>query len=209
MIYGEYEAAKERLDKELAPAQDPRRFKDRFKAAKKKAPLAVLKKDYYASIWEYGLREGLFAERERNIVFDELRAPARARSAQERKQAEVRQYNEQIQRFRSFRSQLNLGFIQGALIGRPGVPALIRVPYVSYGVAHTGVELYRGVQSNDPTRVVGATLPLAAGYGFTASPASVSLPPGARAGAPSWAVASRKRSSTTTCGPRSTPTRRP
>jgi sarcosine oxidase delta subunit len=166
MIYGEYEAAKERIEKESGPAKDPRRFKDRFKEARKKAPLALLKEDYYTSIWEYGLREGLFAEHERNIVFDELRAPARERAAQERKQAEVRQYNEQIQRFRSFRSQLNLGFIQGALLGRPGVPVLLRGAYTTYGFAHTGVELYRGYQAGDPTRVVGAALPLAAGIAF-------------------------------------------
>jgi sarcosine oxidase delta subunit len=184
MIYGEYEAAKERLDKELAPAKDPRRFKDRFKEAKKKAPIgALLKEDYYRDVWEYGLREGLFAEREYNIVFDELRAPARERAKQERRQAEVRQYNEQIQRFRSFRSQLNLGFIQGALLGRPGVPMFIRGPYISYGVAHTGVETYRGIQSGDPTRVVGATLPLVAGYGFHRI-AGIGEPPPYRAPAP-------------------------
>ena len=205
MIYGEHEAAKERLDKELAPAKDPRRFKDRFKEAKRKAPLALLKEDYYTSIWEYGLREGLFAERERNIVFDELRAPARERAAQERKQAEVRQYNEQIQRFRSFRSQLNLGFIQGALLGRPGVPMFIRGPYISYGVAHTGVETYRGIQSGDPTRVVGATLPLVAGYGFhriagigepPLLPGGRTLPPQSRE---ALGAERRSRSSSTTC----------
>ena len=179
MIYGEADATLERIEQETGRAKDPRRFKDRFKAAKKKAPIKDLKEDYYESIWDYGLGEGLFAEHERNIVFDELRAPARARNAQERKQAETRRYNEQIQRFKSFRSQLNLGFIQGALLGRPGVPGFIRMPYTAYGVAHTGVELYRGVQSGDPTRVVGATLPLAAGYGFMRIAGVGQPPPGA------------------------------
>ena len=169
-IYGEYRAAKERLDEELAPAKDPRPFKARFKEAQHEAlERPILPYDEggsHESIWRYGLSKGLFAEREKKLVFDTLLAPYVEKAERSRKQWQIQQEYRQRQQFESFRAQLNLGFIQAALLGRPGVPSFIKVPYISYGVAHTGVETYRGIQSGDPTRVVGAVLPLVAGYGF-------------------------------------------
>ncbi|HEU0304365.1 MAG TPA: DUF4157 domain-containing protein [Gaiellaceae bacterium] len=183
-IYGEYEAAKERLEEELAPAKDPRPFRLRFKQAQKEAlDRPILSHDEggsHESIWRYGLSKGLFAERERTLVAETLLAPYTAKAERSRKQWEAKRYRAQINRFRQFRSQLNLGFIQGALLGRPGVPPVIRGAYFSYGVAHTGVEAYRGIQAGDPTRVVGAALPLVAGYGFHRIAGVGQPPPGFR-----------------------------
>jgi hypothetical protein len=181
-IYGEYEATKKRLDEELAPAKDPRPFKVRFKEAQHEAlNRPILPYDQggsHESIWRYGLSKGLFAERERKLVADELLAPYAEKAEQSRRQWEIQRYNAQLNRFRNFRAQLNLGFIQGALLGRPGVPPIIRGGYFSYGVAHTTVEAYRGYQAGDPSRVVGAVLPLVAGYGFHRIAGMGEPPPG-------------------------------
>jgi hypothetical protein len=165
-VYEEYEKARERLEYEYGPPLDRRPFKVRFEQARRKAPPTLLKADYPESVWQYGREKGLFAPREESLVLGTMDEARREKAAEQTKRDKMRAAQQQEQQFRSFRSGLNLMFIQGALMGGPKAPPIVRVPYISYGTAHTGVELYRGIESGSPTQIVGATLPLVAGYTF-------------------------------------------
>jgi hypothetical protein len=162
-IYGETDATLKRLEEENAPAKDPRPFKKRFDEANLKAPITFMPADYPDSVWNYGISHGLFAEKERGAVYETLEAPRRERREKQFEHEKMMaEYNRQLE-FENFRSNLNLAFIQGALLGGPRAPFLVQAGYAAYSGAETGRAIGQAIQTGDPVDIGNAVVPLAGG----------------------------------------------
>ena len=123
-IYAEYDEAKSRLDYELAPAKDPRPFKERLAEANAKAHPTMLRSDYPASVWDYGRENGLFAVREKNLVMGTINAPMlEERAAQDKRDKIQFAYQQQL-RHEKFISDMNVNMI-GAFATAPGKGLLL------------------------------------------------------------------------------------
>ena len=144
-IYKESEDAMRAFDAYYT-AKDPRHFEDRFKQARRDAPMTALSSDFYLSVWEYGLSKGLFSDSEENLVRDKFDKPRMEKAEQDLKRARINAEYQKRQRFDSFRTQLNLQVIQGVLLGGPKAPLPVRVPYVAHGTAHTARRAVPGPQ---------------------------------------------------------------
>jgi hypothetical protein len=162
-IYGETDAALKRMEEENAPAKDPRPFKERMAEANRKAPYTLLPADYPDSVWSYGISRGLFAEKERSLVYETLEAPRRERAHKELEHEKMMaEYHRQLQ-YENYLSDLNLAFIQGALLGGPRAPFLVQAGYAAYSGAETGRAIGQAIQTGDPVDIGSAVVPLAGG----------------------------------------------
>jgi hypothetical protein len=163
-LFTALQESREKLEDELAPPRDPRSFDDRLAAAKAGAPPTTLAAEFPDSVWAYGVTAGLFAEYEYGRVHQELTAASWERAEQEAKHDQMMAAYRREQEFEAIRFQLNAQFIQAALMGGASAPAWVRVPYTAIGIGQSTADVYQGIRSGDPTQVVGAVLPLAAGY---------------------------------------------
>ena len=118
-IYADYKAATDRIDAELAPADDPRPFRIRVAEAKKKAPLTSLSDDFPRSVWDYGRSAGLFAPREEVMVLQELRAPKLAERAAAARRQKMEAERQRKLKHEKFISDMNVN-IAGAFATAPG-----------------------------------------------------------------------------------------
>ena len=153
---------------ELEAPRDKRGFEERIAAAKNGAPETSLAADFPKSVWDYGQSTGLFAPREYGMVMRELNAPGEERVTRELAQDRSALDDYRQQRFESLHSQLDLMFIQSALLGRPQAPILVRAAYTAYSVLETGLSLAHAYQTGDPSDYVGVALPLAGGIALNA-----------------------------------------
>jgi hypothetical protein len=163
-IYKELEAENKRIDTENAPAKDPRHFEDRLADAKKHAPPTVNPSDFSNSVWEYGRSQGLFAERERSMVVETVDAPMHERMTQDAKHNQMLAQYAQQQQFEQFHNQLDLMFIQAALMGRAPLP--LRLGYAAYSGAETGRAVGTAINTGDPVDIGNAVIPLVGGMAF-------------------------------------------
>ena len=157
-IYGMADREKARLDKELAPARDPRLFRERMKQAKKDAPGTTLASDFPGSVLATGLNEGLFAEKERLAVMEELEAPAYERAAEELRVEKMRAAHQQQLEGEQFIQNMNVNMI-GAFATAPGkgflrvTARLLATPQRAATVA-TGIRVgYDTVAKGDPSGI--------------------------------------------------------
>jgi hypothetical protein len=165
-IYGETKAQSARIDAENAHARDPRRFEVRLAEARSKAPATTNPSDFPNSVWEYGLSAGLFAERERGLVTGTVAAPMNERMNREARHNQMLAQYAQQQQFEQFHQQLDLMFIQGALMGRAPLP--IQAGYAAYSGAETGKAIGTAIRTGDPVDIGNAVVPLAGGLAFGA-----------------------------------------
>lgn len=154
-IYAGYKAATDRIDAEIAPADDPRPFRVRVAEAKKKAPLTTLSDDFPRSVWDYGRSVGLFAPREEVMVLQELRARKLAeRAAAARRQKMEAERQRQLQHEKVI-SDMNVNMI-GAFATGPGkgvlalTARLLATPQRSFAVAQ-GVNAGRALAKGEPS----------------------------------------------------------
>jgi hypothetical protein len=155
-IYDFADKEKARLDKELAPARDPRLFRERMKVAKKHAPPTTLPSDFPGSVLETGISEGLFAEKERLAVMEELEAPAYERAAEELRVEKQRAAYQQQLEGEAFIQNMNVNMI-GAFATAPGrgflavTSRLLAAPQRAVSVAQ-GIRVgYDTVAKGDPS----------------------------------------------------------
>jgi hypothetical protein len=145
--------------------KDRRPFEKRLAAARKAVPMEVLPSEFAYNVFNYGVAQGLFAPAEREDV-DEAITHSRSRAEQELKHDKMMAaYHQQLQA-EAFHNQLDLMFIQAALMGGPKAPLPIQLGYAAYSGAETGLALGHAIQSGDPTDIVGALLPVAGGMAF-------------------------------------------
>jgi len=189
-----YEAPKRRLDESLAPAKDPRRFADRVKEAKAKAPPTLLPADFADSVWRYGRQHGLFAEYEERIVKDAVDERRLERGRQEGKRQKM-----EAERQRDLRHKQAIQNIQLAPFQAPAVAAFGKVAAAAY-LVYTGfdvtIQTHRAVQSGSTTDVIGTLLPIATGalvYRIVGSPPRGGRGGGAGTGTPQRAGGSTGR----------------
>jgi hypothetical protein len=183
-IYRESNAQSARIDAELAPADDPRHFDVRLAEAKKGAPLTMLPADFPQSVWEYGRSRGLFAEREQGMVMKELNAPAYERADKELAHEKMMAAYRQQQEAEAFHNQLDLMFIQGALMARAPLP--VQAGYAAYSGAETGRAIGTAIRTGDPVDIGNAVVPLAGGiaFGMVAHGGEPGVPPPERPSGP-------------------------
>jgi hypothetical protein len=163
-IYKELEAENKRIDTENAPAKDPRHFEDRLADAKKHAPATTNPGDFSRSVWDYGLSQGLFAERERGMVIETVDAPMHERMNRDARHEQMLAQYHQQQQFEEFHNQLDLMFIQAALMGRAPLP--LRLGYAAYSGAETGRAVGTAINTGDPVDIGNAVIPLVGGMAF-------------------------------------------
>jgi len=133
-IYKEYKAGEERIDKQIIGEREisKKRFINRFKTAQFRATpdLAELSKGRTTAqdVWNYGISHDLFTEQEKGAVFKEMNewrayqeAERRAASERIKRKALIDQEQKIIDDMESIKSNVNLSFIQGALVGGAGV----------------------------------------------------------------------------------------
>ena len=177
-IYAEHDEAKSRLDYELAPAKDPRPFKERLAEANAKAHPTMLRSDYPASVWDYGRENGLFAVHEKNLVMGTINAPMlEERAAQDKRDKIQFAYQQQL-RHEKVISDMNVNMI-GAFATAPGkgllltTARLLATPQRAVMVAQ-GINVgYRAIAKGDPSGIPDfliSTLPNLYFHGISRTP---------------------------------------
>ncbi|HEY0945721.1 MAG TPA: DUF4157 domain-containing protein [Opitutaceae bacterium] len=148
-IYGELNAANERIARENPPARPP--FAKRYARAQREIPTP----GYSAyELFDFGKSRGYFHDDERDTVYEKHYGRI-AKHSKTRDQFETEQYNQQINRFRAFRNQMNLAPIQATLLGPArAFGTTASGLYFSYQTADTIVQTHRAVRQGDTATAV-------------------------------------------------------
>jgi hypothetical protein len=154
-ILTEYEEASEANLERLEAAHrrtDKRKFDVRVKEARERAPLSDIsrlgvRRDPQ-EVWDYGLSVGLFAEDEKEAVWQTFEVPRAAASHREteREKGEV-QYQQQL-KGEAVLAQSQAMFFQPPAMSELGAAA--KVLYWGTGVYATGKDMARAYQTGDP-----------------------------------------------------------
>jgi hypothetical protein len=153
-------------DERVAPPTDPRRFMDRWYAARRHTALGDDANP--ESVWAVGRQEGLFAEYERDefdATWEEhIGAPNRAEAHRNTEHEQMQRQMAQEAEFDELQTQLNLMPIQGMLMGEVGVFGDVAATgYQAYSYADLGQQTYHAAVSGKPEDAVSVLLPLVAG----------------------------------------------
>ncbi|HEY0946002.1 MAG TPA: DUF4157 domain-containing protein, partial [Opitutaceae bacterium] len=153
-IYGDLNAANERIARENPPARPP--FAKRYARAQWEIPTT----GYSASeLFDFGKSRGYFYEYEHDAVYEKHYGRI-AKHSKTRDQFEAERYNQQINRFRAFRNQMNLAPIQATLLGPArAFGATASGLYFSYQTADTIVQTHRAVTQGDTATAVVISAP--------------------------------------------------